>query len=372
MLLVGNYLADRQQSMQRFAALMERGLREAGHDPHIIRPPAVFGRIRPSANGLGKWLGYVDKFWLFPPLLRKAARSVDVVHICDHSNAIYTRHLRHTPHVVTCHDLLAVRSARGEISENPTAWTGRQLQRMIAKGLNAAHHVACVSEFTREDVARITTCSNERMSVVRNGLNYPYSPMPGVRAIPRLRALRLETATPFVLHVGNNSWYKNRMGVLHIYSALLRHEATKSLSLVLAGSPWTKEMQEFVSQQQVQHKVYQLIRPDNEDLCALYSMATALLFPSLQEGFGWPLIEAQACGCPVITSHRPPMTEVAGDAALYINPEDPESAARLIAARHSELPALRAAGFANVQRFTVGAMIDAYVRIYNSVQVLRT
>ena len=78
-------------------------------------------------------------------------------------------------------------------------------------------------------------------------------------------------------------------------------------------------------------QVRELVSVQNEDLRALYSTATALLFPSFQEGFGWPIIEAQACGCPVITSNRTPMTEVGENAAIYINPDSPEEAAREIA-----------------------------------------
>ena len=78
--------------------------------------------------------------------------------------------------------------------------------------------------------------------------------------------------------------------------------------------------------------VIEVVEPSDEDLRSLYSGAAALLFPSLYEGFGWPLIEAQSCGCPVITSNRSPMTEVAGSAALYIDPANESAAAALIAA----------------------------------------
>ncbi len=72
-LLVGNYLPDRQESMQRFANMLQIGLVELGHEVRLIRPEPFFGRLRPSGNGLGKWLGYVDKFLLFPRQLRGAA-----------------------------------------------------------------------------------------------------------------------------------------------------------------------------------------------------------------------------------------------------------------------------------------------------------
>ena len=93
-LLLANYLNDEQESMKRFAALMERGLTRAGHNVRVVRPKAYVGRLHASAQGLGKWLGYVDKFVVFPPFLRSAVKWADVVHICDHSNAFYTGDIR--------------------------------------------------------------------------------------------------------------------------------------------------------------------------------------------------------------------------------------------------------------------------------------
>ena len=138
-LLVGNYLRDGQESMQRFAEATLAGLTRQGIDARLIRPEAVLGRLSASSqSGLGKWLGYIDKFVLFPLRLKREVDAAQreaiseggaadvVVHICDHSNAPYTRSLRNVAHVVTCHDLLAIRSARGEIAQNPTRWSGRR------------------------------------------------------------------------------------------------------------------------------------------------------------------------------------------------------------------------------------------------------
>lgn len=154
-LLLANYANDGQESMQRFASLMARGLLRAGHEVQSLRPPACIGQLHPSAHGFGKWLGYVDKFGVFPPLLRSAVKSADVVHICDHSNSFYTRYMRSVPHIVTCHDLLAIRSAQGDIPQKQTGWTGRRLQRLIVKGLTGAQHIVCVSEATRRDLLRV-------------------------------------------------------------------------------------------------------------------------------------------------------------------------------------------------------------------------
>ena len=94
-LLIGNYPLDRQQSMQRFAAMMLDGLTTAGVPAHLIQPEPFFGRFRYAGKFVAKWLAYLDKFFLFPRRLRKELRKRPaVVHICDHSNAMYARTIR--------------------------------------------------------------------------------------------------------------------------------------------------------------------------------------------------------------------------------------------------------------------------------------
>jgi glycosyltransferase involved in cell wall biosynthesis len=366
-LLVSNYRNDESESMQRFASMMRDGLTQAGHEVRVMRPPIIAGRIKRSTQGIGKWLGYFDKFVLFPAQLRAAARWADVVHICDHSNAIYTRYLASVPHVVTCHDLLAVRSALGEIPQHQTGWTGRQFQRMILNGLRRAKHIACVSQTTKDDVLRLADVEGGLVSVIYNGLNYPYSPMPLAEASDRVRKLAVPAKQRFLFHVGGNGWYKNRPGVLQIFSELLRLNPKLDLALVMAGKPWTDAMMNLARELGLEERIIRLPAVSNEDLRALYTTATALLFPSIYEGFGWPILEAQACGCMVFTTNRAPMNEVGGDAAIYIDPEDTVEAARIIARYIESKPDdLRGLGIDNAARFSNQKMLAQYLNIYAS------
>jgi glycosyltransferase involved in cell wall biosynthesis len=92
-----------------------------------------------------------------------------------------------------------------------------------------------------------------------------------------------------------------------------------------------------------------------------------MIFPSFQEGFGWPIIEAQACGCPVATSNRPPMNEVGGNAAIYIDPDNPESAAAAVQRALSRIDGIRELSLANAARFKCSTMIDSYLSLYDKV-----
>src|SRR5881409_3777306 len=147
-LLIGNYPPDRQQSMRRFGTMMLQGLNNSGIAAKLIAPQARFGKFRGAGSFVAKWLGYIDKFVLFPRQLQTALakEKPSVVHICDHSNAMYDGWIEHVPVVVTCHDLLAVRGALGEETNCPASPTGKILQRWILRGLRRASEVVCESQ----------------------------------------------------------------------------------------------------------------------------------------------------------------------------------------------------------------------------------
>src|ERR1700761_9372503 len=151
-LLVSNYELDAQQSMLRYAEWLRGSLEERGHEMEIISPAVVVGGLVSKRNPLSKWLGYIDKFVLFPRRLRSKATRFDLVHVCDHSNSPYLKSAGSTPHIITVHDLLAIRSALGDFPQNPTRRTGRWLQRWILNGLGQASHLISVSGKTREDL----------------------------------------------------------------------------------------------------------------------------------------------------------------------------------------------------------------------------
>jgi glycosyltransferase involved in cell wall biosynthesis len=372
-LLIANYLPDAQQSMLRFAGLLEAGFAKAGHEVRQLRPSVRAGSLARNESGV-KWFGYIDKLVLFPKVLREALEWAEIVHICDHANSVYVKYIGERPHVVTCHDLLAIRSAKGEISLPETRWSGRRLQSMILGGLRRARHIACVSDATREDVLRMVPgadAKGKEVTRIYNGLNYPYSPMDRNEAETRLRPLGLAPGRPFLLHVGGNQWYKNRIGVLAIFAHLHKSAVVNNLALVMVGKAWTDEMRRFIRSNALESAVVEMRDVAEEDLRALYSSAELMLFPSLGEGFGWPIVEAQACGCPVVTSNLAPMTEVGGDAAIYIDPSHSESAAMgvggALKAGPALRPGLREAGLRNAARFSTEAMIDGYLGLYEHV-----
>jgi glycosyltransferase involved in cell wall biosynthesis len=367
--LLANYLPDAQQSMQRYARFLKQELTKRGHDVTVIQPPIVFGRVPLSSQTMKKWLGYLDKYLLFPATLGSIQRKVDLVHICDHSNAIYSAYLDSRKCLITCHDLLAIKSAQGAFPENPTSGTGKLLQKWIVSGLRRLRHFVCVSAKTRDDLLAILSEKPVTLDVIHLSLNWPYHPAPLGDVPAELARLGLDTCDEYLLHVGGNQWYKNRAGVLEIYRHLRSHFRFQKVGLIMVGEPLPPWEKNFCQTHGLSTYVAELDGPSNEVVQGLYSSALALLFPSKEEGFGWPILEAQASGCPVITTGRPPMSEVAGDAALFIDPADPAAAAKKIAENVSALALLREKGLANAALFISDRTLSAYEEAYRKVLV---
>jgi glycosyltransferase involved in cell wall biosynthesis len=365
-LLISNYVLDKQESMLRFTDVLEKSLKKFGHDVRIVRPEPVFGKLKPSAQGIGKWLGYVDKYVLFPAKLKKTKDWADVIHIIDHANSVYIRLVNKKPHIITCCDFLAIRSALGELKENHTKITGKILQHVILNGIKKGKRFACISEHTMDDLIRIAKIDPKNASVIYMGQNYRYSPMKKSSALNRLKKFGVDFQ--FFIHVGNNNWYKNRIGAIRIFEELIRKPEFSHYNLVMVGKSFTNGMKDFIFRSGLNNRVIELVGVADEDLRALYSSAAALIFPSSQEGFGWPIAEAQACGCPVFTTNRAPMTEVGGNAAVYFDPENPKKAAEIIAQNFGKVKQMKKKGLINVKRFSTEKMIRKYIELYKKIK----
>jgi glycosyltransferase involved in cell wall biosynthesis len=366
-LLVGNYRPDRQDSMQIYASMLESGLRARGHEVCLLQPPAVLGPRVAENSPLFKWLGYADKFVLFRRELQRAAAAADVIHLCDHSNAMYVPALAHSPHVITCHDVLAIRSAMHHFPENPVRATGRMFQRLIARGLRRAGAIVCVSSKTRDDLKKYLAVPEERLHIIPNALAWPYKRLDAAASAPLLTSIGLVQDEPYFFHIGGNHWYKNRGAVIEIFAELRKLPQYAGARLVMAGGPLLPELRAIAKKRQLGEAVVEAVGLTNEQLEALYSCALATLFPSLEEGFGWPIVEAQACGCPVVTTDRPPMNEVAGGAAIFIDPAEPERAARTIACALEDTTGMRADGLRNAAAYTPERMLAQCEALYREV-----
>jgi glycosyltransferase involved in cell wall biosynthesis len=172
-----------------------------------------------------------------------------------------------------------------------------------------ADAVICISETTREDVIRHFGIAREKTFTV------PLSHSAAFRQLtPELSDVSAVTTEPFILYVGGRAHYKQFGELLAAYAAWPGHCAHQ---LIIVGPPWNESELAQIESHGIRDRVRQIDGVDDDLLCRLYNRATAFVYPSLYEGFGIPLLEAMACGCPVVASRIPSTVEVAGDAPIY-------------------------------------------------------
>ena len=191
----------------------------------------------------------------------------------------------------------------------------RDVIHLKSQAFKRADHLICISNVTKQDLIHHYNIPDEKISISHLGYGEQFRPMKSSQIDSRMD-------TPFILYVGGRAKYKGFSDLITAYSQwTLRHD----LKLVVVGNEWNKQEAELLSRMGIQHQVLLLGRIDDRQLCALYNQARAFVYPSHYEGFGLPLLEAMACGCPVIASSIPSTCEVAGDIPFYFEVAKPES-----------------------------------------------
>jgi glycosyltransferase involved in cell wall biosynthesis len=369
------------QSMPRFARMLEEAYLARGHQVEVWSPQAKLYALLPKGR-LSKWAGYIDQYILFPLWVRKQLKMqpVNTLYVfCDQALGPWVPLVKNQPHVVHVHDLLALRSALGDIPENPTQWSGRVYQRYIRQGFQQAKHFISISKKTRDDLHHFGAVSPVTSEVVYNGLNYPYVPMLQSDALAVLKQAGLPVRPEgMLLHLGGSQWYKNLDGVIRLYIEYAKSEVKPLPLWCISPSPNTK-VQALLKELPAQGQVLFFQGIDNQALQAAYSTAHAFIFPSLAEGFGWPIIEAQASGCLVLTTDAAPMNEIGGPSASYISllrlTDDPDAWALkgsnalklMLNMPEMQRTALVEKGLAHVAQFNADDAIEGYLKTYQQV-----
>jgi len=308
------------QSMPRYANMLLKGMQERGHEVEVWTPKAFFYRL-PLKKSLKKWLGYIDQYIVFPlemklKLLNCAKETLFV--FSDQALGPWVPMVSKKHHVVHCHDFLALNSALGNVPENITGLSGKLYQRYIRRGFSKGKKFISISDKTDKDLHLLHQGSIEKSIVCYNGMNRAFEVLDSIKSQRILgEKLKLDLSDGYILHIGGNQYYKNRKGVIEIYSSW-RSNSSVNIPLLMIGAIPTDELN-TVSQNSLFKKDIHFITDLSDNFInAAYSGALCLLFPSLDEGFGWPIVEAMASGCLVITTGAAPMTEVGGKAAYYI------------------------------------------------------
>jgi len=310
------------QSMPRFAKMIKEGMLQKGHELIVWSPKAIFVQLAFKKSFLEKWLGYIDQYVVFPIIvkLRLFSCSKDTLFVfADNALGPWVPLVKNRYHVVHCHDFLAQQSAFGLLPENKVGRTGKYYQKFIRWGYSKAENFISISIKTQTDLHSFLTKPPKISKVVYNGLNQNFEP---AKSKIELRELltnnyNIDLSKGYILHVGGNAFYKNKLGVIEIYDQWAK-DFKVSVPLILVGEPPSEELISFKEKSIVSNSIYFITNIDDFQLQQFYQGASVMVFPSLYEGFGWPIVEAMASGSLVITTDEDPMKEVAGDAGFYI------------------------------------------------------
>ena len=212
------------------------------------------------------------------------------------------------PSVITIHDLI-------HLNEPGNAKLSKKLyyELFIKPAAKKAYKIITVSEYSKKTIMEWANIPDEKIVVVSNAISNHLTPA----------GARYQSAHPYLLHVGNTKSHKN---VVRLLQALAIANIDSEIRLLLTGES-TPELQTIIKSNKLDHRVIFCGALTDSRLAEYYRGAIAVTFPSLYEGFGLPVLEAMACGVPVLTSDVTSLPEVAGDAAVYVNPYEVSSIA---------------------------------------------
>jgi glycosyltransferase involved in cell wall biosynthesis len=286
---------------------------EPGHSFYrsLGATPRFRVRVVAQHGGLGRIL------WA---LARAAAHErVDALHVQYFAPLAYAR-----PVVVVVHDLSFL-----HVASSPPGLR-LALRALVPWSVRRAARVITPSEFTRRDLETRYGVTPDRIRVTWYGVSESFRPLP--EAATRAVLTRYGLEPGFIFSLGRLNRRKN-LGTLLRAFAMLRAQGQADLSLVIGGKVdyGVEELVRGFRESGRASRVHWVGAIPDGDLPAFYAGATCFVYPSLFEGFGLPLVEAMACGCPVVSSNRTACPEVVGTAGLLVDPEDVNGIAEAIA-----------------------------------------
>ncbi|BAO75970.1 glycosyltransferase family 4 protein [Winogradskyella sp. PG-2] len=259
------------------------------------------------------------------PKLAKAY-NCDVLHCTSNTAPLALK----IPLVTTLHDIIFKERSVLEQLTSSASWyqkIGNLYRRLIVNSIvKKSERLITVSNFERQNISKIYKLDNNKIQTVYNGVNEYFKAVIDNKTKAKVKQ-KYNLPEHFLLHLGNTDPRKNTARVLKAFYMYI-YEFTEDLKLVLVGLNQAKLstiLKSIDLEKELSDKIILTGYVADKDLPVLFGLSELFLFPSLREGFGIPIIEAMACGTPVITSNTSSMPEVAGDAACLVNPNSTEN-----------------------------------------------
>lgn len=344
--------SDRIHGIPRYATELSKRLEDA----KLLRYNVPKNSEAPNSNWVQRNLPdtpapvAVGKFIKHPVELTR--RNADIYHAADPREILPIWMARRKPLVTTVHDLIVY-----EFSEAfKRRWT--YLSRFYLQFLKYSDRIIAVSESTKQDAIDRLNIDPEKIDVVYHGIDNRFEPLSS-------KQLSIDLKDGAVLMVGRPQPRKNHTGVADALGRLNEQGIGAHLYVVGANELDVKHLRDNIPQDE--DHIHPTGYVDDETLIEYYNAADVVAVPSYYEGFGFPVLEAMACGTPVVTSDRSCLPEVAGDAALTVDPDDPDAIAegiKTVLTDREQSEALRRAGLKRAESFTWERTARETKRVY--------
>ncbi len=267
--------------------------------------------------------------------------------------------------VLTVHDLSFLR-----VPEYAHPVLREYLCRVVPRSVHRADLVLADSASTRTDVIELLRVPEDRVQIVYAGVEDRFRPVTDAATLAAVRE-RYGLDRPFILGLGTLEPRKNFVGLIEAFARLIQRRHLPHDLVIVGGKGWLYEpIFQRVRGLGLEGRVHFPGHVADDDLPAVYTLAACLAYPSFYEGFGIPALEAMACGTPVVTTRASSLPEVAGPAALYVDPHDNEGLVEALdRVLHDEAlrRELEAAGHRQAAQFTWQRAAQTLLSAYRSV-----